>query len=240
LAASPVAPLLPVTISLAAGQALLRALAVGRHFGVLHGVLSVLRIPLANAINTTASARAAVQYWRGRIRREPIPWLKTAHQYPNRFALEPHRPALGEILVQSGYCSQERLTEAANAKPVGKPFGAWLVESGVIREEELYEAMSLQNCVPLEYVEPWDIPVAAVRALPLHVVGSLEVVPIRIDGPELVVAAPEAVDEAAQRDISRYTSLPVRVVLMTRSNFEAIRARCLTAGASIGNTPGRR
>jgi len=134
---SAVAPLIPLTLALATIQALTRAVLVAGHYGISHAVMSIVRIPAANLLNTIATARATRQYWLARAKGEQIPWLKTAHQYPNRFALEPHRPALREILVQSAYCTEEAIEMAIAAKPPGFPFGPWLVQFGAITEEDL-------------------------------------------------------------------------------------------------------
>ena len=185
-------PLIPLTLTFAAIQAATRAILVATNYGWAQGLMSMLRIPAANLLNTIATMRASRQYWQARARGEQIPWLKTAHQYPNRFALEPHRPGLREILVQSAYCTAEAIEEAIATKPAGTPFGPWLVTRGVISEEELYEAMSLQHALPLEFVHPWDVPRSAARALPAHVLRELEIVPIRSDNGQLIIGSPDA------------------------------------------------
>jgi adsorption protein B len=233
---SPIAhPLLPLTIAFAMLQALTRAAFVGAHYGWAQGAMSVVRIPAANLLNTIATMRATRQYWLARARGEQIPWLKTAHQYPNRFALEPHRPGLREILVQSAYCTETAIESALAAKPPGTPFGPWLVTHGVITEEELYEAMSLQHALPLEFVHPWDIPRGAARALPAHVLRELEIVPLRCDNGQLVIGAPEAIPERVLQALAQYTTLAVRVALITRSNYETLRARCLPEHSAAGD-----
>jgi hypothetical protein len=177
---------------------------------------------LANAINTVASIRATSRYWRAKLRGEPLVWLKTAHQYPNRFTLEAHRPTLSEILVQSHYCTADALENAVAAKPAGQRLSDWLVASGVLSEAEMYEALSLQLCVPLATVRVEDIPPGTARCLPAHVVKSMAVVPIRRQGGELLLAAPELPPEEAQRSLQEYTRMPVRFALVTRSNYEEL------------------
>jgi bacteriophage N4 adsorption protein B len=223
LAASPLADVFPFTVALAALQAGCRAVIVSHHFGARHGIASVFRIPAANLLNSVAAAKATWRYWTARLRRTPLVWLKTSHQYPNRFALEAHRPTLGEILVQSNYCTASALDAAIASKPPGIPIGRWLVERGDLSEEELYEAMSIQHCLPLEHVHPWDIPQQVRRALPLHVVKHMSVVPLRFEGGTLILGSPEPIEERAHQALVQYISLPVRVALLTRSNFEAIR-----------------
>ena len=218
-----VAALAPFTVAMAALQAVSRAAIVYRFYGWRQAVMAPLRIPLANAINTVAAARATWRYWNARIRGEPLVWLKTAHQYPNRFALEAHRPTLQEVLVQSNYCTQEQVEAAIVTKPAGQRLADWMVARGDLREEEMYEALSLQLCVPLASVRPSDVSASTTRSLPAHVVRDLRVIPIRRQAGELVLAATELPPEEAQRSLQEYTRMPVRFALVTRSNYDELR-----------------
>jgi len=220
-------PLFPFTVTLALIQAACRAAIVNHHFGLRHGLASIARIPAANLLNTVAAAKATWRYWSARVKKTPLAWLKTAHQYPTRFALEAHRPTLREILIQNGYCEQSTLDSATASKPRGLPIGQWLVQRGDLTEAHLYEAISLQHCLPVEYVHPWDVPRNLRRVLPLHVVEHMNLVPLRHDGGAIVLGSPEPLDERAQQAIAQYLSIPIRVALLTRSNFEAIRSVCV-------------
>lgn len=227
--------LISLTLAFAVLQSFTRTILVGTQYGWAHGAMSIVRIPAANLLNTIATIRATRQYWQARARGETIPWLKTAHQYPNRFALEPHRPGLREILVQSAYCTNEAIEQAIAAKPPGTPFGPWLVTHGVITEEELYEAMSLQHALPLEFIHPWDIPRSAARSLPAHVLRELEIVPLRSENGQLIIGAPDAIPERVLEALAQYTTLTIRVALITRSNYEAIRSRYLPELRAAGD-----
>ena len=219
--------LAPFTVAMAALQALSRAAIVYRFYGWRQAVMAPLRIPLANAINTVAAARATWRYWNARVRGEPLVWLKTAHQYPNRFALEAHRPTLQEVLVQSNYCAQAVVDAAIATKPAGQRLADWMVARGDLREDEMYEALSLQLCVPLATVRPWEVPPSTSRSLPAHVVREMSVIPIRRQAGELVLAATELPPEEAQRSLQEYTRMPVRFALVTRSNYDELRRAVL-------------
>ncbi|MFN0100912.1 MAG: glycosyl transferase family protein [Bryobacteraceae bacterium] len=223
----PMLVLAPFCIGMALLQAVSRAAIVYSFYGWRHALLAPLRIPLANAINTVAAGRATWNYWKARIKGVPLVWLKTAHQYPNRFALEAHRPTLQEVLVQSNYCTAEQVAAAIASKPAGQRLADWMVDRGDLAEVEMYEALSLQLCVPLASVQPWDIPAGTARSLPAHVVRELAVVPIRRQAGELLLAAPDLPPEEAQRTLQEYTRMPVRYALVTRSNYEELRRAVL-------------
>lgn len=218
----PLMALAPFTVAIAALQALCRAGIVYSMYGWRQALMAPMRIPLANLINTVAAGRASWRYWRARIHGEPLVWLKTAHQYPNRFALEAHRPTLQEVLVQSNYCTSEQIAVAVETKPPGMRLQDWLVESGVLGELEMYEALSLQLCVPLTSVDPEEVPLSTARALPAHIVRSMAVIPIRRQAGELLLAASELPPEEAQRQLQEYTRMPVRFALVTRSNYDEL------------------
>lgn len=213
---------IPFTLAMAALQAGARAALVGRVYGWRHGAASVIRIPLANWLNAAAGVRATWRYWRARARREPMVWLKTAHQYPNRYALEAHRPTLQEVLVGSHYCSREEVDAAIASKPAGMRLQDWLLELGQLTEGELYEALSLQLCVPLVGVEADEIQPRIARSLPAHLLRQWQVIPVRRQGGELLLAGPEIPPEEAQEVLRQYTRLEIRFALIPRSSYEAL------------------
>jgi len=217
----------PFAMGVALIQAVSRAAIVYKFYGWRHALMAPLRIPLANAINSVAAFRATWRYWKSRVQSAPLVWLKTAHQYPNRFALEAHRPTLQDVLIQSNYCSFKQIEAAVESKPAGRRLADWMVERGDVGEAEMYEALSLQLCVPLANVRPEDIPPETGRALPAHVVREMEVIPIRRQAGELLLAAAELPPEEAQRRLQEYTRMPVRFALITRSNYEELRRSIL-------------
>lgn len=219
----PVLAVAPFTLGMAGLQTLIRAGLVYRFYGPWQALMSPFRIPLANLINTVACVRATWRYWGARVRGEPLVWLKTAHQYPNRFALEAHRPTLQEVLVQSNYCTEEQVQEAIATKPPGRRLSDWMMDRGDLSEEEMYEALSLQHCMPLINIEPDEVAPAAARALPAHIAREHGVIPIRREGRELLLATPDIPPEDTQHTLHEYTRMPVRYTLVTRSNYEQLR-----------------
>lgn len=214
-------------IGMAVIQAASRAAIVYKFYGWRQALAAPLRIPLANAINTVAAVRATWRYWKSKVRAEPLVWLKTAHQYPNRFALEAHRPTLKAVLIQSNYCTLGKVEEAIAKKPPGRQLADWMVERGDLSESEMYQALSFQLGVPLAVVHPEDIAAGTARTLPAHVVRELSVIPIRRQAGELLLAAAELPQEEAQRSLLEYTRMPVRFTLVTRSNYDELRRALL-------------
>ncbi|MFQ5346923.1 MAG: glycosyltransferase [Rhodothalassiaceae bacterium] len=84
----PLGRILGVNLFLLANRAGHRLVYVWRLAGPIQGLLSLPRIPLANAINCAAALRALRLYARHRLRGAPLHWDKTPHRLPIRAAAE--------------------------------------------------------------------------------------------------------------------------------------------------------
>jgi bacteriophage N4 adsorption protein B len=140
--------LLAGTLALLVIQNGVRMACVGRLYGAVFALGVPLRAICANWINSVATFRAVGGYLRARIRHEPLVWIKTEHAYPSRSALVEHKRKLGEILVGSAYVEEFDLLRALETQPAGVRLGEHLVRLGLLSEEDLYEALSLQQSLP--------------------------------------------------------------------------------------------
>ena len=120
--------------------------------------------------------------------------------------------------MKSGYLEEAAL----EGKPAGRRLQDWLVESGRLGESDLYEALSLQLSLPICPVVLETLSREVVRALPAHIVWKHQVVPIRVEGGDLVLAGPEAPPETLSLSLQPYTRLNVKFELVLRSTFERI------------------
>jgi bacteriophage N4 adsorption protein B len=192
----------------------------------LYGPLFALGVPLrtvcSNWINTVATFQAVTGYLRSRLRFEPLVWLKTEHAYPSRNALMEHKRKLGEILVGSDYVSEIDLTRALDRQPAGMRLGQYLMQLGKISEDELYEALSLQQSLPMGRLEPTTVSRKVARALPRHVVRDWRVLPYRIASGSIFLASPEIPTDELNRVLRGFTRLSVRFQLVTPRNFEEL------------------
>jgi adsorption protein B len=71
-----------VNVTLAIWRLALKVFFVGRIYGPLHGLLSIPRSFLGNALRILATQRALAQYFRHRVLGKPLVWLKTTHVFP--------------------------------------------------------------------------------------------------------------------------------------------------------------
>jgi adsorption protein B len=218
LVATLVLPLLHMTV---------RAVCAGRFYGWTFALGVPLRTVWANWLNCAATVGALWRYAAARVARRPLGWLKTSHDYPARPALCPARRLLGEILVDGGVLSADKLDFALASRPAGMRLGEHLRHLGWLTEWQLCEALSRQESVPLGFVRPAEVQRHACRALPYRFARDWKVLPFKIMAGSLLVAAAEPPQEEVRSQLRRLTRLEVRFQLVTPSNFEALAREAL-------------
>jgi adsorption protein B len=192
----------------------------------LYGLTFALGVPVrafvANYINALSSLRAVWVYANARLRGQPLVWLKTEHAYPSRNALAGHRPRLGEVLAGSGYISAAALTSALTSQPKDVRLGEFLLSRGEITEQELYEALSLQQSVPAGELAADRVDALVTRLLPRWVVRDWKILPYQISSGNLFLASPEVPSDEMTRAVRGFTRLQLRFYLVTPANFESL------------------
>ena len=208
-------------------RGVVRTVCATRLYGFVFGIGAPIRAVFANWINSLATFRAVYAYTRARILHEPLVWLKTEHAYPSRSALVEHKRKLGEILAGSGYVRESDLELALRTQPPGTRLGRHLIEMGKITEDELYEALSLQQSLPAGRVEPWGVNANVARALPRRVIREWHVLPFRIAAGSMFLASPEVPTDELSRTLRGFTRLSLRFHLVTPANFEELTGNLL-------------
>ncbi|MBV8817685.1 MAG: hypothetical protein JO022_04955 [Acidobacteriaceae bacterium] len=124
--------------------------------------------------------------------------------------------------MSSGLVSANRLEEALRSCPAGVRLGEYLVQSGDVNEEALYQALSVQQSLPLERLEPSEVDENVSRALPRRVMREWQVLPFRAAGGTLLVASPEIPTDEMQATLRGFTRLTLRFRLITPGNFRRL------------------
>lgn len=201
-------------------QTLIRMYCTSLVYGWKFAMGVPLRIPWANIINCCAAAKAAWGYASARIRGVPLRWLKTEHAYPNRQALMGTRRALGEILVGSEYITADDLAEALATQLPGARLGEHLVKMGKLSEEDLYEAIGLQNDLPTGRPDFDTIVREVTRTIPAQVARRWKVLPYRVVAGQLYVASPELPNDQMTKAIKEFCPLEMRFHLVPPQVFQ--------------------
>jgi adsorption protein B len=214
--------LLVATSCLAVYRQVYRAVCTGHVYGVAFALAMPVRSVVANAVNTFATFTAVRRFLAAKRQRQPLRWVKTEHQYPGPLALAGARPLIGEVLVMNGYITEAQLAHALDTLPPQTRIGEHLIALGMLDEESLYEALSLQTGLPQEAVDLRLLSLAVARTLPARIVREWGVVPVRFEPGRLVVIGPEVPTEDLERAIRACTTLEPKFHLTTPSNYRQI------------------
>jgi len=218
----PAAHLALATLSLAALRMANRVWYVARIYGARFAAGVPVRALYANLLNSAATVQAIVRFSIARAQGRPLKWVKTDHAYPTREALLAHKRMLGEILVSSGELTAAALDAALKLKPPGVLLGEFLVRSSLVSEDAVYEALSLQQGLPLDGVEAELIHSGVARALPGRMLRAWRVVPFRVAEGSLFVATPDLPSLEMSAELRRFTSLEIRFHLVTPARFRRL------------------
>lgn len=216
------AHLLLATLAIVGLRLATRMFAVARIYGVPFALGVPIRALYANLLNSAATVQAVARFAFARAHGRPLKWIKTDHAFPSRAALLKHTRMLGEILVSSGELSAEQLDAALAMKPADVRLGEFLVRRSLASEDAVYEALSLQQGLPLSDFEEHEIPGVVVRALPGHVMRDWRVVPFRVAEGSLFLASPDLPSLEMSAELHRFTSLEIRFHLVTPTRFEKL------------------
>jgi adsorption protein B len=195
-------------------------------YGWRYALAAPLRLPVASAINFLATTSAIRRYATARWRRRGLVWLKTDHAYPGRDSMLEKRK-LGEILVRSRRLTESRLNIAVATQPPGLRLGEYLVRLGHISEDELYEALNLQQNLPIAAVGLAAISRHVARTIPAGVARKWKVIPLRVDEGRLLVAGPDLPCGEMKEELRRHCSLEIRFQLITPADFSTLKREFL-------------
>lgn len=209
-----------ITLAFQILRVAVRMTCVARVYGMVFALGVPLRLLYANLLNAAATVRAVGRYAYARMRGIPLRWVKTEHSYPTRSALLVHKRPLGEILVGSGHLNAAALQSAVAACPPETRLGEFLVASGALQEDALYEALSLQQGLPIMHVDIHQVSRSVARALPERVVREWRVLPFRVAEGSLLLASPDLPTPELTAAIRSFTSLEIRFHLVTPSEYE--------------------
>lgn len=217
----PVAPLMHVGAFLGAYRIVYRMVCVARVFGLRFALATPIRTVLANYINSAATLSALRRFFVAKWRGLPLVWIKTEHAYPCQSALV-SQTRLGELLVMNGYLEQHYIDRALETKPDNLRLGEHLIALGLLDEESVYEALSLQQSVPQNRVEPDTVKRSIARSLPARVSSRHKLVPYKLDLGTLFVAGPELPTPEVRNEVGRFTNARVEFHLVTPSNYQQL------------------
>jgi hypothetical protein len=100
------------------------------------------------------------------------------------------------------------------------PPGDFLVDEGLLSEEDLVAALCLQHSLPRARLDPEEIPLRVRRSLPLRACASWRVVPFRVGEGALCIAGASVPNDEMMTELRRFTNLEIRYYLISRREYE--------------------
>ncbi len=221
----------PAVLNLCLSASLLQCLRTGLrmlHSGRIYGASFALGVPIrtfhANLINSCASVGALWRYTSARLHRRPLVWLKTDHAYPTRDVLTINSRNLSEVLVAGGYLPAETMRQAQLELQSDAHLAEFLLARGLLQEDTLCEAVSLQSGVPFTSIDRTSVRLRILRCLPAQVEKRFGVLPFRIENGRLSVAGARMPVGNLHAELSRFTRLPVEFHLVRADDYEQLRS----------------
>ena len=191
-------------------------------YGLPMAMLVPVRFLWGNAINAIATIRAQYRFAKAHLTGSALVWSKTTHEYPDRGVLAAKSRKLGEILSAMHGIPRHTIDTALRVKPEILRLGEYLVDHGEVTERQLYEALALQQQLPLASPLPGSIPIRVRRALPSSLVNRWNVLPFAIDVAGLHVCSPESPSEELTKLLAEHTNMPICFHLVTPSLYETL------------------
>ncbi len=218
-----VAALCAATMVLQGCRLSIRAICVGKIFGVAAALTVPLRCFHANLINCTAGLCAMRDFFGARREKRALTWRKTEHAYPDREALHARRRELVDVLIGCGYVSEDQMARAQEELAADSTLDLLLLANKLVNEEELCRAMSLQSGLATARVDARDVKTHFMRNLPAHVEKRYGLLPFDVKAGRLLVASASVPPESALDEIKKIAELPVDLQLVTQSTYAKLR-----------------
>ena len=128
---------------------------------------------------------------------------------------------LGDLLIAAGVIGQEELQKALSIqKQTRERLGDVLIENGMITEQQLIEALQMQLGVDFVDLTAVSIPLELAKFVPRAIAKKYSVVPVKLVKDELYVAMSDPLNFVAQEEIKAASHKQVVPMIATRRATE--------------------
>jgi len=128
---------------------------------------------------------------------------------------------LGDLLVATGYITQETLQEVLKEQNrTGERLGRILVNKGYITEQNLIEALEFQLGIPHVVLAKREIPQEVVTAVPEHIANKYKVFPVEKEGNRLVLGMVDPTDVVALDNLRLLLNVEIQPVIVTEEDLQ--------------------
>ncbi|HMM37475.1 MAG TPA: GspE/PulE family protein [Desulfovibrio sp.] len=133
------------------------------------------------------------------------------------------RKRLGELLLENGMVSQSQLEQAlAGQKESGLKLGQYLIQSGLLKEQQIVDLVSRQLKIPKYSPDKYPYEDGASALVSEELAQKNRLVPLARKGNRLLIAMPDPMDINALDTVEIATNLEVEPVICSENDFDLL------------------
>ncbi len=130
---------------------------------------------------------------------------------------------LGEILVQEGILTEEKLTKVLNEqRKTNLRFGQYLIREGIVPEKDIIQLLSEQLNIKRYQVNEYPLDFNLVRFISMDVAQKNQVVPLKLKGNLLEVGIGDPLEIKILDNIEKLTNMEVEPVICSEMEISQL------------------
>lgn len=127
---------------------------------------------------------------------------------------------LGDLLVDSGIISDEQLKEAlGEQRKTKQKLGDLLISQGYVTEQQLIEVLEFQLGIPHVNLSRYQIESSIIHIIPESLARRYQVIPLSKDGSKLMVAMVDPLDYFAIEELRMSTGFRIEPAISSRDDL---------------------
>lgn len=130
------------------------------------------------------------------------------------------RKRLGDLLIESGLITDAQLESALSNKRRDEKLGDVLLQEGYITEQQLIEVLEFQLGIPHINISQYPIEQDTVKILPKDIAKRHQVMPIRTEDNQLLVAMADPMDYFAIEELRISTGYQIIPAIATKDELQ--------------------
>jgi type IV pilus assembly protein PilB len=146
---------------------------------------------------------------------------------------------IGELLVREKMLSLQQLHQAQEeAKRTGKRLGATLSRLGYVKDQELTQFVAKQYSLPSINLSEIEIDASVLKLVPREICEKHQVIPVRRNGPTLIVAMADPSNIFAIDELKFLTQYNIEPVVASENALESALSRYYDKGPDLDQMMG--
>lgn len=129
------------------------------------------------------------------------------------------RKRLGDLLVEAGLISEEKLNMALQEKEQGQKLGDALLQKGYITEQQLIEVLEFQLGIPHVSLYRYPFDTNLFHLIPKEEAKRNLMIPLKKEGEKLYVAMADPMDFYAIEDLRLSTGFQIETAIATKDDI---------------------